>query len=164
MHVSAVGVDADCIDIFAQLIYPSSLDPISKNDQTILMNKIVTLIVAFAALLTSASVFAADEKESGTLYHVVSLKLKDGTSAEQIKAVETAFAGLKDKIPGITSLKWGTNVSPENKNKGFTHCFVLTFASEKDRDAYIVHPDHKAFGGVLKPVVDDVFVIDFWAK
>ena len=36
-------------------------------------------------------------------------------------------------------------------------------ASEKDRDAYLPHPEHKAFGKVLGPVMDDVFVIDFWS-
>ena len=128
------------------------------------MQKTTLFIVGVFAMFSVLSVFAADGKESSTLYHVVSLKLKEGTTADQIKAVETAFAALKEKIPGITSLKWGTNVSPENKNKGFTHCFVLSFATEKDREAYIVHPDHKAFGGVLKPVIDDVFVIDFWTK
>ena len=33
-----------------------------------------------------------------------------------------------------------------------------------DRDAYLVHPDHKAFGVVLKDVIDDVFVLDFVPK
>ena len=110
---------------------------------------------------------AADEPKkepSGVLYHVVSLKFKPGAAADQIKAVEQAFQGLKAKIPGIKTLHWGTNVSPEKHDKGFTHCFVLTFATEKDRDAYLVHPDHKAFGKVLGPVMGDVFVIDFWAK
>jgi hypothetical protein len=124
-------------------------------------------IVAIAALFSlTLAVCAADEpaKEGKTLYHVVSLKFKDGATAEQLKPAEDAFAALKDKIPGITSLHWGTNISPEGKNKGFTHCFVLTFTSAKDRDAYLVHPDHKAFGKVLGPVVADVMVIDFWSK
>src|SRR5215212_7960177 len=99
----------------------------------------------------------------GAVYHVVSLKFKDSATKEQIKAVEDAFRGLKDKVPGITSLKWGTNVSPEKLNKGFTHCFVLTFAGEKERDVYLTHPDHQAFGKMLRPVMDDVFVIDFKA-
>ena len=98
------------------------------------------------------------------LYHVVSLKFKENATREQIKAVEDAFVGLKQKIPGIASVTWGTNVSPEKHDKGFTHCFVLTFASEKDRDAYLPHPDHKAFGKVLGPVLADVFVIDFWGQ
>jgi stress responsive alpha/beta barrel protein len=100
----------------------------------------------------------------GALYHVVSLKFKDSATKEQVKAVEDAFRGLKEKVPGITLLKWGTNVSPEKLNKGFTHCFVLTFAGEKERDVYLVHPEHQAFGKLLRPVLDDVFVIDFKAS
>ncbi|MDB5299148.1 MAG: Dabb family protein, partial [Phycisphaerales bacterium] len=82
----------------------------------------------------------------------------------QIKQVEEAFAALKTKIPGITSLHWGTNVSPEKRNHGFTHCFVLTFATDKDRDVYLVHPEHKAFGTLLGPILGDVMVIDFSDK
>ncbi|HON00590.1 MAG TPA: Dabb family protein [Acidobacteriota bacterium] len=26
------------------------------------------------------------------------------------------------------------------------------------------HPAHKAFGQVLQPILEDVFVIDFWAE
>ena len=132
-------------------------------------------IVLAAVALVGAAVVAvpaiparaaepSKKEQSGVLYHVVSLKFKPGAAADQVKAVEQAFQGLKAKIPGIRTLHWGTNVSPEKLDKGFTHCFVLTFATEKDRDAYLVHPDHKAFGGVLKPVMGDVFVIDFWAK
>jgi hypothetical protein len=40
----------------------------------------------------------------------------------------------------------------------------LTFKSENDRDAYLQHPEHKAFGGMVGAILDDVFVIDFWAK
>ncbi|MDB5242587.1 MAG: stress responsive alpha-beta barrel protein, partial [Spirosoma sp.] len=56
---------------------------------------------------------------------------------------------------------WGTNHSPENLNKGLTHAFILTFDSEKDRDAYLPHPAHKAFGGVVGAWLADVTVVDF---
>ena len=107
---------------------------------------------------------ASSALAAGTLQHVVSFKFKPTASPAEIGKVETAFAALKAKIPGIVSLAWGTNVSPEQLNKGFTHCFILTFKTEKDRDAYLVHPEHKAFGKLVGPVVDDVFVIDFQAK
>lgn len=128
-----------------------------------------TLLIALTAafvmtLLTAAPSPAAESKEAGVLYHVVSLKFKEGSTPEQIKAVEDAFRALKGKIPEIKTLHWGTNISPEKHDKGFTHCFVLTFATAKDRDAYLVHPDHKAFGKTLGPVFGDVFVIDFWGK
>ena len=100
----------------------------------------------------------------GELFHVVALKFKPGATPEQVKGVEQAFEGLKQRIPQIKSLKWGTNVSPEKHDKGFTHGFILSFASDADRDAYLVHPAHKEFGKVLGPVLGDVFVIDFWSK
>ena len=71
---------------------------------------------------------------------------------------------MNKKIPQVVALEWGTNVSKEQRDKGFTHCFTVTFKGEKDRDAYIDHPEHKAFGGIVGPIFDDVFVIDFWAK
>lgn len=130
---------------------------------------VLTLLVAvFCAGLFSATTEAAEGQTQrarrGRLVHVVSFKFKAGASQEQIKEVVDAFAALPDKIKEIGTFEWGTNVSPENLNKGFTHCFVLTFPDAKARDAYLVHPDHKAFGGMVGPVVDDVFVIDYLAK
>ena len=122
----------------------------------------LAVALAVGADVPAKSPAAGDDK--GELFHVVSLKFKSGSTPEQIGLVEQAFGGLKEKIEGIQTLKWGTNVSPEKHDKGFTHCFVLSFATEKDRDAYLVHEDHKAFGQVLGPVMADVFVIDFWAK
>jgi hypothetical protein len=125
----------------------------------------LALIAAFVVAGTPMVVGAADADPkpaaAGAIYHVVSLKLKPGTTPEQVRAVEEAFRGLKGKIPEVKTLAWGTNVSPEKHDKGFTHCFVLTFATAKDRDAYLVHPEHKAFGKVLGPVMADVFVLDF---
>ena len=128
------------------------------------MLKVFTALLVVSVLSLFAFPARAEEHEGKLLFHVVSLKFKQGATKEQIKAVEQAFAGLKEKIPGIVAMTWGTNVSPEQKNKGFTHCFVLTFATEKDRDAYLPHPEHKAFGKVLGPIVGDVLVIDFWSQ
>ena len=125
----------------------------------------LSVILAFFVGIALAS-FAADHSPTGPkgkLLHVVSFKFKDTASKEQIKEVEDAFRGLKKKIKEIEGYQWGTNVSPEKRDKGFTHGFILTFSSEKDRDAYLVHPDHKAFGKLVGPVLADVFVIDFWA-
>jgi hypothetical protein len=127
--------------------------------------KTLTFIIAIAlSLICLNQVHAADAKEGKKLFHVVSLKFKADATPEQIKAVETAFAELKTKIPGVLSLNGGKDISPEGRAKGFTHCYVLTFASEKDRDTYAAHPAHKAFGQLLGPVMADVMVIDFWGQ
>ncbi len=102
--------------------------------------------------------------EDSVLRHVVLFKFKEGTSTAAIKKVEDAFSELPSKIPQIMSYEWGLNNSPEGLEKGFTHCFFLTFKSEKDRAIYLPHPDHKAFGETLSPYLDDVLVVDYWTK
>lgn len=98
------------------------------------------------------------------LRHVVLIKFKEGTSEEDIAKVENAFSDLENKISQIKGYEWGTNNSPEELNKGFTHCFLVTFESEEDREVYLPHPDHKAFVEVLSPHMEDVLVVDYWAE
>jgi hypothetical protein len=98
------------------------------------------------------------------LRHVVLFKFKPGTTPEQIKQVEDAFRALPAKIPAIAGFEWGTDNSPERLSQGFTHCFVLTFRSDEDRAVYLPHPDHKAFGAILRPYLDGVLVVDYWAN
>ena len=128
--------------------------------------------VAAAALLAPAvgpDRAAADHHEKSKmsdrlLRHVVLFKFKEGADPAGIRAVEEAFAALPDKIDAIHDLEWGTNNSPEDLARGYTHCFLVTFKSEEDRAAYLPHPAHKAFVEVLKPVIDEVHVVDYWAK
>jgi len=98
------------------------------------------------------------------LRHVVLLKFKDGTSAADVRTVENAFSALPSKIEAICDFEWGTDVSVENRQKGFTHCFLVSFPSEGARAEYLPHPAHKEFGAILGPHLDDVLVIDYWVK
>ena len=108
---------------------------------------------------------AQDTKQTGDLLrHVVLLKFKNGSTTAEIKKVEDAFRALPSKIEVIRGFEWGTNNSPENLNQEFTHCFFVSFNSEKDRDVYLPHSAHKAFVEVLTPHMDKVLVIDYWAK
>ena len=126
---------------------------------------------AFGGVLGShnSGVFVIDywgkAGESGIdkeLKHAVFFKFKDDAAAEDVRKVEEAFAALPSKIDAIKSFEWGKNNSPEKHDAGFTHCFMVTFDSEEGREAYLPHPDHKAFVEVLKPVLDKVRVLDFW--
>ncbi len=98
------------------------------------------------------------------LKHVVLFKFKEGTTPEKIKEVENAFASLPGKIDIIKGFEAGTNVSVENRSDGFTHCFILSFSSAADRDAYLIHPEHKEFGKSLGGCLDKVLVVDYWNK
>jgi hypothetical protein len=121
------------------------------------------LIIGMILMIGSIS-FLNAQSNSGTLRHVVLFKFKDGAKAEDIKKVEDAFRALSGKIKLIKDFEWGTNVSPENLNQGLTHCFFVTFKSDKDRDDYLVHPAHKEFVEILKPVLDKATVVDYWSK
>ena len=126
--------------------------------------KLLALILIVGVAVSLCAVAAAQSSKGAKLRHVVAFKFKDTATREKTKEVENAFCALKTKIAEIESLEWGTNVSPENHDKGFTHGFILTFKSAKNRDVYLVHPEHKKFGQLVHAVLDDVFVIDFWAK
>ncbi|HTN08368.1 Dabb family protein [Agriterribacter sp.] len=122
------------------------------------------LIAIIAICIIAGAVISATNKEQKMLRHVVLFKFKDDATARQVKEVENAFRALPSKIKEIKALEWGTNNSPENLAQGFTHCFFVSFTSEKDRAIYLPHVAHKAFVDVLTPYLDKVLVIDYWAK
>ncbi len=98
------------------------------------------------------------------LRHVVMFSFLEESYPDGVKAVEDAFRELPAKIPEIHSFEWGVNNSPEGLDKGYTHVFFVTFTSEADREVYLPHPDHMAFVEVLKPHLNEVLVLDYWAK
>lgn len=129
------------------------------------MKKALTCLLF--AMLVALPMFAAEKKaeaKSRLLRHVVMFKFKADAKPAEVEKIVVAFGDLKKKVPQIAVYEWGTNNSPENLNKGFTHCFILSFKTEKDRDAYLPHPEHKAFVGLLKPVLEEAFVIDYWTN
>lgn len=105
-----------------------------------------------------------DNSKESLLRHVVLFKFKDTASAAGIKKVQDAFRLLPQQIKTIKDFEWGINNSPEKLNNEFTHCFFVSFTSEKDRNEYLPHPAHQAFVEVLKPYLDKVLVIDYWAN
>jgi hypothetical protein len=114
-------------------------------------------------MTTLSQAQTSGEENTKLLRHVVLFKFKDASSAADVKKVEDAFRALPTKIKEIAAFEWGTNNSPEKINQGFTHCFFVSFKSEKDREVYLPHPAHKAFIDVLGPHLDKVLVIDYWA-
>jgi hypothetical protein len=113
-------------------------------------------------LLTSLCVNAQQDKKE--LRHVVMFGWKSGADSVAISRIVMAFKALPEKIKTIKRFEWGVNNSPENLNQGLTYCFLVTFASEKDRNDYIVNPDHKAFTQLLPDILEKVTVVDYWAQ
>lgn len=122
----------------------------------------MSALLLAAVLILSGFLNLAEQE----VRHVVVFKYKSGATEQDIKKVTDAFAALKSKIPGIISFEHGVNDSPENKNQGFTHVYMVTFKNAKARDTYLPHPEHKKFGQLLGElnILEDLFVVDFAAK
>jgi hypothetical protein len=96
------------------------------------------------------------------LKHVVLFTFKASSSSASVDSVVKAFNHLYGTVPQVKNMEWGLNMSPEHLDQGFTHCFTLTFNSEKDLADYQSHPAHKDFQTILKPHMDKVFVVDYF--
>lgn len=103
-------------------------------------------------------------QDDQVLRHVVLFKFNESTTENDIKTIEDAFSSLPDKIPEIIDFEWGLNNSPEGLDKGFTHCYFITFANEVGRDIYLPNPDYVAFTEIVGPHLEDVLVVDYWTK
>jgi hypothetical protein len=132
-----------------------------------------TILLLVVLLTASSCVFTSNNadrkaisatKKTDQLRHVVLFNFKEASSAADIRKVEATFAALPTQIKEINDFEWGLNNSPEDLNKGFTHCFFVTFDSEEARDIYLPHPAHLAFVEVVEPHVEDVLVMDYWTK
>ena len=111
--------------------------------------------------ILTLTMLAVSALAEGPIRHVVHFKFKKEATPAQIENLCKEFAALPSKIKEIESFEWGTNNSPEGLDKGFKHCWVIGFKNAKDRDVYLKHPAHEAFVGIVKPIVEDVLVVDF---
>ncbi len=99
------------------------------------------------------------------LRHMVIFKFNTESSPADIARLNDAFIALGESIDVVQDFEWGLNDSPENFHQDFTHCYLLTFKSLKDRDSgYTLHPNHQVFVASLKPHLEKVFVVDYWTN
>ncbi|KAF5469734.1 hypothetical protein F2P56_010300 [Juglans regia] len=101
------------------------------------------------------------EEAKGVAKHVFIAKFKDGTSAAQIEQLIKDMANLVNLIHPMKSLHWGKDVSPWNKNEGYTHVFECNFESMEGIAEYVAHPAHLEYAKSLLPCVDKYIVFDY---
>ena len=126
------------------------------------MKKYISLLFILCFMTTVVSA-QTETNTKQQLRHVVLFSFKSTSSADDVKKIEDAFRALPSKIKEVKGFEWGKNNSPEGLDQGFTHCFLVSFKSEKDREVYLPHPAHMAFVDVLKPHLEKILVIDYWS-
>jgi hypothetical protein len=113
------------------------------------------------ATLGGGIVIAANKFEKPkSVIHVVTVRWKDGTTPEQIKAALDGVEKLAANYPGIKRV-WTRSVKvqdprPMDKNNPndprFTHAFVMEFESEEALKNYADSPAQKEWYTVYVPV------------
>jgi hypothetical protein len=122
----------------------------------------------------AAAVTARDHRP-GLVRHIVLFSFAPGTAVDAVEETERRFRALaesrrSDGEPYIVSIVAGPQTSPEDTPHDLDLGFVVTFASEGDRNYYVGEPlidderhfdaQHAAFKRFVGPLVDDVVVFD----
>jgi hypothetical protein len=125
------------------------------------MKKSFALLFIISCISFSSLSFAENNDQ---LRHLILLKFKSNLTAGDFDKTKNTFLALSGKIEAISSIEWGKNNSVERLNKSFTHSYLITFRTEKDRELYLKHPAHKALGDEIGGFIDDILVFDYWAN
>lgn len=87
--------------------------------------------------------------------HIVLLRFRPEITEAEKTAIYADLLALRQIVPGFLTMSYGPNISPEDKDKGFSDAFCMDFVDVAARDAYLEHPDHKAAGGRLVAALQD---------
>ncbi len=81
------------------------------------------------------------------LKHCVFIRFRPEISTEQRVALYQALQSLESQLSGWLGFLAGANVTPElGMDKGYNGGFIIDFADEAARDAYLQNPDHQQLG------------------
>ncbi|WP_297108205.1 Dabb family protein [uncultured Devosia sp.] len=86
--------------------------------------------------------------------HIVLLRFRPEVTAAEKASLYAELESLRELVPGFLDMSHGANASPEGLHQGYTEGFTMDFADAAARDAYLVHPAHKAAGGRLVAALD----------
>ena len=121
-----------------------------------------TLIVGYFFIKGHTLVNTVEDSDKKKLVHVVLVQFKETLQSKDLQKITDAAYGLQ-AIPGVRTLNFSQNVSPEGLGKGYTHALSMKFNSSRDRDSiYLPHPIHQKFVELFVPYTESVLVYDFW--
>lgn len=95
--------------------------------------------------------------------HIVLLRFPASVTADQKAALYRSVEALQPRIPGMTGVTAGADVSPEGLGKGFADGFIVTFEDAAARDRYLADEEHGKVGEALVALIggiDNLLVFD----
>lgn len=91
--------------------------------------------------------------------HVVLIKWKDGTDANQVEAVASALADMPALMPFIRRYEMGPDLGVTSSHD---FAIVADFDSIEDYRTYADHPDHKAVSAAfIAPILDSMARVQY---
>lgn len=147
---------------------PVTLPPVTDNG---------TIAARQLAAQVGLPQFTSPSWRPGLLRHVVMFRYKPGTTAAMRAEVTMRFLRLAqdsrrpDGSHPVRSIEMGMQNSGEGADAGLQQAFIVTFASEGDRNFYVgkpvimdpawFDPAHEAFKNFAGPALEKVVVFDF---
>lgn len=86
--------------------------------------------------------------------HIVLVRFAPATPDAERAAIFADLGALRGVVPGLRAFSGGPNTSREGLTQGFTHAFTVDFDGAAARDAYLIHPGHRAAGDRLVRAAD----------
>lgn len=94
------------------------------------------------------------------LEHLVFIKTKADTRAEDVRNIIDSLNALRGVIPGVKEMRAGLNLS--ERSKGFNIGLRVRVCNEQDLIAYQSHPAHvSVVEKKIKPVLEDIMAVDY---
>lgn len=88
------------------------------------------------------------------LKHIVLVRFAKGVTDAQITDIFGKIGALASILPMMKSFDYGTYNGSEERYKGFDYGFYMEFDNAKERDEYLIHPEHVKVGTELKRLLD----------
>jgi hypothetical protein len=108
---------------------------------------------------------SSEENENQKLRHIILVEFIDEITYEQKKGFTSALLALKDSIDIIQDVEWGQDLQfYKGFNKGFTHCYLMTFSDLNDFISYLYHPALESFHIAWMPYVKNVLAFDYMSN
>ncbi len=120
-----------------------------------------SLFGSFSFGFVLCALLALGSESFGAVQSLSLVKFRDDFSAgEKARLLRDAYeiAARDERVLGF---QWGTNNSPEGLTKGFTHGFVVTYASAEARAEYLESDAFQAVAGKLEEGIADLFSFSF---
>lgn len=82
-------------------------------------------------------------EKSPKVIQLIIFKVGPLTPEEHVRKLKEMFESLKDQIPGLLYVQWGTNISVSHRSEGWDQGCLLEFRSVKARDGFHFHPSRE---------------------